>query len=256
MSRRETLPPRGERVGERRARAATILELLDEAYPGATCALTYESPWQLLVATILSAQCTDARVNQVTPALFRRFPDATATAGADIAELEALVQPTGFFRQKAKNVLATARRVVDVYDGSVPDDMTELLTLPGVARKTANVVLSNCFPDKAAGIAVDTHVQRITRRLGLTRSFPPEQVERDLTRIIPREHWNDVTHVLIVHGRAVCRATNPLCEACPISAVCPSYGRFTSPASSGKQGHQRRQLPGASRSATPRTRGL
>lgn len=228
MSRREPLPPRrGERVQERRDRVARLLAALHDSYPDARCALVHETPFQLLVATILSAQCTDARVNMVTPPLFARYPDAASMAEADVADLEQLVQPTGFFRQKAKNILATARRVTDVYGGELPHGIEELTTLPGAARKTANVVISNCFPEHAAGIAVDTHVQRIVRRLGWVRGWEPEEVERELMRLLPRPEWNHLTHLLIDHGRAVCRAPRPLCGECPVEvrSDCPSAFR-------------------------------
>ena len=207
-----------------------ILDGLNAAYPGATCALRHDTPFQLLVATILSAQCTDARVNEVTPALFERYPDAHAMAHAPLEELELLVQPTGFFRQKSRNLLATARRIVDAYDCELPQTLAELTTLPGAARKTANVVISNCFPEHAEGIAVDTHVQRIARRLGLSRSWEPEKVEQDLMKVVARDEWNHVTHLMIDHGRAVCRAPTPLCAQCPfaIAVECPSRGRWGS----------------------------
>lgn len=227
MSRKEPLPPRGEKVAERRERAEAIMQELGRAYPDASCALHYESPWQLLVATMLSAQCTDARVNAVTPALFAEYPDAMSTAGAPVERVEALVRPTGFFRQKARNVVTTAQAVVDRHDGEVPDTIGELVALAGVARKTANVVVSNVFPENIDGIAVDTHVQRVSRRLGLTRSHSPVDIERDLQRLIDRRHWADVTHLLIDHGRAVCKAPTPHCDACPIRALCPSWPRFT-----------------------------
>lgn len=229
MSREEPLPPRrGERVGERRARAERIVAALHDAYPDAHCALVHDGPFQLLIATILSAQCTDARVNEVTPGLFAAYPTARAMAEADVADLERLVRPTGFFRQKAKNIRAAAQRIVEHFDGVVPHTIDELTSLAGTARKTANVVISNCFAEHAAGIAVDTHVQRIARRLGLARTYDPVQVERELMHILPRETWNDVTHLLIDHGRAICRAPRPLCGACPahIARECPSFGRF------------------------------
>lgn len=230
MSAKERLPPiGGERVAARRERAARLMEALHGAYPDTRVALHHASPFQLLIAVILSAQCTDERVNQVTPALFEAFPDASSMSVASIDELERLVQPTGFFRQKAKNIRATALRIVDVYDGEVPGTIDELTTLPGAARKTANVVIANSFPEQAAGIAVDTHVQRITRRLGLTRSWDPDQVERDLVKLIDRGEWNHVTHMLIVHGRAICRAPSPRCDECPtaIARDCPSRGRWS-----------------------------
>jgi endonuclease-3 len=201
---------------------------LHASYPDTRVALHHGSPFQLLIAVILSAQCTDERVNQVTPALFEAYPDAAAMAKAPVEDLERLVQPTGFFRQKAKNILAGAQRIVDVYDGEVPSTIEELTTIPGAARKTANVVISNCFPENAAGIAVDTHVQRIARRLGLTRSWEPPKVEADLMKLIDRSEWNHVTHMMIDHGRAICRAPKPLCDICPeaIAGNCPSRGRW------------------------------
>lgn len=226
MSQREPVPTIRETAAARHERAALALARLHEIYPDSKTALTFDSPWQLLIATILSAQCTDERVNLATPALFARFPDALATAGADISELEELVRSTGFYRQKAKNVLATARRVVDVYDGEIPDTVAELTTLPGAARKTANVVISNCWPERMEGIAVDTHVQRIARRLAWTRSFPPEQVERDLMRVIDRSEWQHLTHLLIDHGRAICTARKPTCQDCPVLDLCPSGPQF------------------------------
>ena len=201
---------------------------LHDSYPDTRVALHHDSAFQLLIAVILSAQCTDERVNQVTVGLFDAYPTAEAMAEAPVDDLERLVQPTGFFRQKAKNIRAAAERIVGVYDGEVPDTIEELTTIPGAARKTANVVISNCFPDNAAGIAVDTHVQRIARRMGLTRSWEPPKVEADLVRLIDRSEWNHVTHMLIDHGRAVCRAPRPRCDECPIAIArdCPSFGRL------------------------------
>ncbi len=238
MSAKERLPPvqwvpGGERAGERRERAARIVRAMHELYPDTRIALHWSTPFQLLVAVILSAQCTDERVNQVTPALFEAYPDPQSMASAPIEDLERLVQPTGFFRQKAKNILATAQRIVDVYDGKTPDTVAELATMPGAARKTANVVVSACFPNNAEGIAVDTHVQRIARRLGWTRLWEPVKVEQDLLRLIDRSEWNHLTHLLIDHGRAVCKAPRPLCDDCPdaIASECPSRGRLVQRAS-------------------------
>jgi endonuclease-3 len=235
MSAKERLPPLAaasgarERIGERRARAERLLAALHAEYPDTRVALHHESPFQLLIAVILSAQCTDARVNQVTPALFASYPDAAAMASAPLDDLERLVQPTGFFRQKAKNILAGAQRLVDVYDGEVPSTLAELTTIPGAARKTANVVISNSFPEHAEGIAVDTHVQRIARRMGLTRSWEPDRIEQDLVKLLDSSEWNHVTHLLIDHGRAVCRAPRALCDQCPIAIAidCPSQGRVS-----------------------------
>ncbi|MCB0879257.1 MAG: endonuclease III, partial [Thermoleophilia bacterium] len=182
------------------------------------------------------AQCTDERVNQVTPALFEAYPTPASMASAPLDDLERLVQPTGFFRQKARNILAAAQRIVDAYEGEVPDTVAELTTLPGAARKTANVVVSACFPENAEGIAVDTHVQRIARRLGWTRSWEPPKVEQDLLRLVDRSEWNHLTHLLIDHGRAVCRAPRPLCDECPesIAGECPSRDRLPRPARRGR----------------------
>jgi endonuclease-3 len=162
----------------------------------------------------------------VTPALFDAYPDPASLGAADQESVETLVQPTGFFRQKAKNIRATGRLLDEQFGGVMPHTIEELTSLPGVARKTANVLISNCYPEHAAGIAVDTHVQRISRRLGLTRCFPPEPVERDLMKMIPKDRWNDITHLMIDHGRAICRARDPQCEICPIGHLCPSRDRF------------------------------
>lgn len=229
MSAQEKLPPiGGEKAGERRARTARIVQALHDHYPDSHGALTYETPFQLLIAVILSAQCTDARVNQVTPGLFEVYPDAAAMARAPVEELERLVQPTGFFRQKAKNLLATAQRITDEFGGVLPETVDELATMPGAARKTANVVVAECFPHNAAGIAVDTHVQRIARRLGITRAWETPKIERELMKALPPEEWNFITHLMIDHGRAVCRAPRPLCGDCPraIADDCPSEGRW------------------------------
>lgn len=202
-------------------RLPEIIRLLRIDYPDAQCELNFRTPLELLVATILSAQCTDERVNQVTPALFARFPNAQALAEADSAELEELVRSTGFFRNKAKNIQAAARRLVEVYDGEVPREMDDLLSLAGVARKTANVVQGNAFRI-ANGIAVDTHVKRLSGRLALTKQTTPEKIERDLMDLAPREEWIDLSHLLILHGRRVCDARKPNCAGCSIARLCPS----------------------------------
>ncbi len=239
MSRLEPLPPGRERAADRKIRAVSTLEALALTYPDAACALIFDTPWQLLVATVLSAQCTDERVNLVTPELFRRFPTPERLAGAAQEDVESIIHSTGFFRQKARNIIAAARMVSDEYGGEVPTSMEALTRLPGVARKTANVVLSNCFPESAAGIAVDTHVQRIARRLGFTRQYDPVAVERDLTRLVERRYWNDVTHLLIDHGRAVCTARAPACDICPIADLCPSAGREFTPVGTTMSGRRR-----------------
>lgn len=202
-------------------RIAKIIAGLQKAYPGATCALVHRNAWELLVATILSAQCTDARVNMVTPELFRRFPTPAAMATAPLPELEDLIRTTGFFRNKAKSISGAAKRVVDRFGGKVPKTMDELLTLPGVARKTGNVVLGTAY-GIADGIVVDTHVLRLSRRLELTLNTEPKKVEQDLVKIIPKDHWIDFSHELILHGRAICIARKPRCADCVIEKECDS----------------------------------
>lgn len=201
------------------ARVRTILARLRKKYPQARCALHHRSAWELLVATILSAQCTDVRVNLVTPELFRRFPAPQAMATASLPELERLVRTTGFFRNKAKNILGAAQRVVREFGGKVPSTMEQLLTLPGVARKTANVVLGSWF-GVASGVVVDTHVFRISHRLGLTLATTPEKVEQDLMRILPKDHWIDFSHQIIQLGREICVARKPRCADCILEDLC------------------------------------
>ena len=205
----------------KKQRALEILIRLKRLYPEATCTLNYTTPLQLLVATILSAQCTDERVNQVTPELFLRFPDAVALAEADLTELEQLVRPTGFYRNKAKNIQAACRQIVTKFGVQVPKQMELLLQLPGVARKTANVVLAHAYGINA-GVTVDTHVKRLSQRLGLTESSDPIHIERDLMRLLPQEDWENWSIRLIYHGRAICKARNPACHACVLSDLCPS----------------------------------
>lgn len=206
--------PAADRIGE-------IVRLLHAEHPDATCALDHRNALELLVATILSAQCTDERVNKVTPVLFERYPDAQALAGADRAELEEIVRSTGFYRNKAKNVQEASRRIVAEYDGQVPDNMADLLTLPGVACKTANVVLGTAY-HIADGVVVDTHVKRLSQRLALTTHDDPEKIERDLMAITPQDEWIDLSHLLIFHGRRVCDARKPNCAGCVIRHLCPS----------------------------------
>jgi endonuclease-3 len=213
-----------ENAADRQARALRLLQQLKRLYPDAHCSLTHANPLQLLVATILSAQCTDARVNLTTPALFKRFPTAKALAEADRGELEKLIQSTGFFRSKAKSIQTTARELVETYGGEVPDTMEALNALAGVGRKTANVVLGNAF-GKNVGVVVDTHVGRLSRRLGFTKQTDPEKVETDLIKLFPQDDWTLLSHMLIDHGRAICWARNPQCHACPIAADCPSRGK-------------------------------
>ncbi len=200
-------------------RVSAILEILERTYPGVRCALHHENAWQLLVATILSAQCTDVRVNMVTPALFKKYPTPAAMAKAEPAELEPMIRTTGFFRNKAKSLVGAARKLVQDFDGQVPQTMEELLSLPGVARKTANVVLGSWF-GLAVGIVVDTHVHRISRRLELTTSDDAPQIERDLMKVIPQAKWIDFAHEVIHHGRALCTARAPKCVECPLETLC------------------------------------
>jgi len=202
-------------------RVAAILKVLRETYPGVVCALNHKNAWELTVATILSAQCTDVRVNLVTPALFKTFPTPQAMAKASLPELEELIRTTGFFRNKAKSIQGASRVVVEEFGGKVPQTMEEILRLPGVARKTGNVVLGSWFKI-AVGVVVDTHVMRLSRRLELTRETAPEKVERDLMKIIPQDRWIDFSHELIHHGRQVCVARKPRCVDCTLETLCNS----------------------------------
>ncbi len=210
-----------ERSAERLLRATEILLRLDQEYPDARCALVHRDPLELLVATILSAQCTDARVNLVTPALFARCPTPADYATVPTAELEALIRSTGFFRNKARSLNALGAALVERHDSRVPESMAELVALPGVGRKTANVVLGNAF-GKNEGIVVDTHVARLARRLGLARAENPVAIERELVPLFPRARWADLAHLLIAHGRAVCKAPRPRCAGCALGPLCPS----------------------------------
>lgn len=203
------------------AYALEVFSRLKRAYPEAHCELDYETPLQLLVATILSAQCTDKRVNMVTPLLFRTFPTAAALADAPREELEEIIKSTGFFRNKAKSLIGLGKALVERHNGEVPDSMDALVRLPGVGRKTANVILGNAFR-KNEGVVVDTHVGRLSRRLGLTKEMDPVKVEQDLMPLFPREDWALLAHVLIFHGRRVCVAKAPKCEICVLSDICPS----------------------------------
>ena len=202
-------------------RVAAILKALDEAYPNAVCALNHRSPWELLVATILSAQCTDVRVNMVTPELFKRFPTAAAMAKAPLPELENLIRTTGFFRNKAKSIQGAAKRINEQFGGKVPETLAELITVPGAARKTANVVLGVSY-GKAEGVVVYTHVFRIAHRLDLTKSDTAEKVEQDLMRILPQDRWISFSHQVIHHGRQVCIARSPKCKECNLETLCHS----------------------------------
>ena len=201
------------------SRVAEILQRLDQLYPNVTCALTHSSAWELVVATILSAQSTDVNVNRVTPELFRKYPTVEAFAALTPEQLEPDVRSTGFFRNKSKSVVGAAKKIVADYGGQVPDDMEKLLTLPGVARKTANVVLGSWFK-KADGVVVDTHVHRISRRLELTTENDPQKIERDLMKIIPREKWILFSHQIIWHGRKLCIARKPKCADCALESLC------------------------------------
>lgn len=196
--------------------------MLEKTYPDAHCALHFRSPFQLLVATILSAQCTDIRVNQVTEALFSAFPDVNSLAAAKQAVLEEIIRSTGFFRNKARNLIACARTIRQRHGGRVPATLEELTELPGVGRKTANVVLGNAFG--IPGLAVDTHVKRLVRRLGWSRRQDPEGIEKDLCSILPPPLWTQTSHLLIHHGRALCKARGPLCSRCPVQPLCPRTG--------------------------------
>jgi endonuclease III len=205
-----------------RKRARLISRRLARLYPDAHCALHHDNPLQLLVATILSAQCTDVRVNLVTPALFARFPDAPAFASADQEELETLIKSTGFFRNKARNIIASCKTIVREHAGKVPRTLEELVPLPGIGRKTANVVLGDAFD--VPGITVDTHVGRLSRRMGLTTHTDPVKVEHDLMKLIPRKDWTPFSHCMIFHGRQVCFARKPNCEGCRLNDQCPKMG--------------------------------
>ncbi|BAY97059.1 endonuclease III [Tolypothrix tenuis PCC 7101] len=208
----------------KKQRALEILNRLKHLYPDATCSLNYSTPVQLLVATILSAQCTDERVNKVTPALFARFPDAASLANAELAELEDLVRSTGFYRNKAKNIQAACRMIVSEFNSVVPNQMEQLLKLPGVARKTANVVLAHAYGINA-GVTVDTHVKRLSNHLGLTKHTDPVRIEQDLMKLLPQPDWENWSIRLIYHGRAICKARSPICIACELADLCPDANK-------------------------------
>ncbi|MFA7255807.1 MAG: endonuclease III [Candidatus Omnitrophota bacterium] len=212
-----------EKLQSKIKRVKAILRCLRKAYPDARCALHYSTPWELLVATILSAQCTDKLVNQVTPALFKKYPGVRAFAAANPEEIEQTIRSTGFYRNKTKNILGAAKAVLERFGGEVPVLMEELVTIPGVGRKTANVVLGDAFG--IPGIPVDTHMIRINRLLGLTRHADPVKIEFDLMKLVPQKHWTLYSHLIIHHGRARCFARRPDCGHCEIRALCPSAGR-------------------------------
>ncbi|MER3422132.1 MAG: endonuclease III [Nitrospiraceae bacterium] len=205
-------------------RTSKIQAKLERAFPDSRMELDYRTPLQLLVATILSAQCTDERVNQVTPRLFRRYSLADDYAKADPAELEEIIRPTGFYKNKARSLIACGKALVERFNGRVPNTLEDLVTLPGVGRKTANVILGNCFGKPA--VVVDTHVKRVAWRLGLTTSDDPDKIEQDLQRIIPQPLWTSSSHRLLLHGRYICVAKRPKCEQCPVYEECPWEGKY------------------------------
>jgi endonuclease-3 len=219
------MKPRKRRVRPARERAPEILRRLRETYPDARCALDYRDAYQLLCATILSAQCTDARVNLVTPVLFKRYPTPEALAAARPEDVEEIIRSTGFFRNKTRSLIGMAQALVAGHGGEVPRTMEELRVLPGVGRKTANVVLGNAFSINE-GITVDTHVTRVSGRLGLTRHLDPVKIEQDLMRLVPQEDWALVSHLLIFHGRRICVARRPRCPECVLADLCPSAGLY------------------------------
>ncbi len=204
---------------QKRQRAQEIVAILEDCYPDATCTLDFATPHQLMVAAILAAQCTDERVNQVTPGLFRKYPSVEAFANADYDELEAMIKSTGFFRNKAKAIIESARQIVADYDGRVPDTIDELTKLSGVGRKTANLLVG-CAYGKPA-VIVDTHVKRVANRLGLTDQEDPTKIEFELREILPQKEWTRFNHVIVAHGRAICKAPTPRCEICPVLGLCP-----------------------------------
>jgi len=207
-----------ERIGE-------IIKILSKTYPSSQTALKFKTPLQILVGTILSAQCTDERVNQITPSLFQKYKSAADFSHARSEELEEEVRPTGFFRNKAKSIIEASKKICNDFGGDVPDSMEKLITLPGVARKTANIVLSSAFK-KAEGIAVDVHVKRLSQRIGLSKEKVPDKIEQDLMAIVLRKDWLDFNYMLVNHGRKICMARKPVCLSCVISHLCPSYKEF------------------------------
>jgi endonuclease-3 len=213
------LPAKPKTAADRAARVQKILAILDQMYPGATCALHHSNAWELLVATILSAQCTDKRVNMVTPALFKKYPTIQDFASVSQDELAQEIKSTGFFNNKARSVIGAAKKILSDFGGKVPQDIDQLLTVPGAARKTANVVLGCAF-NIASGVVVDTHVQRISLRLDLTRETEPVKIEKDLMKIIPKQKWILFSHQIIHHGRALCVARNPKCAECQLNPLC------------------------------------
>lgn len=208
-------------------RARKIYSTLQKTYPNAKCSLDFHNTWELLVATILSAQCTDKRVNMVTPALFKKFPTPQKMAKAGLPEIEKCIRTTGFYKNKAKALKGSAEKIVNDFHGHVPDTLEQLITMPGVARKTANVVLGVAF-QKNEGVVVDTHVKRLSQRMGLTKHTDPAKIEKDLMQLFPQKNWMHLSHLFIDHGRAICKAPKPLCPTCPVKNICPSSKRYLS----------------------------
>lgn len=253
-SRESAVPqPSRESATARRRRAGEIAERLAAAHPHADCSLAFENPFQLLVATILSAQCTDKRVNMVTGDLFRRWPTPAALAAARPRDLEGVIRSTGFYRAKAKNILGCCKALVERHEGRVPEALPDLVRLPGVGRKTANVVLGSAF-GQAEGIVVDTHVGRIARRLGLTRHADAVRAERDLVKVVPRDHWIGFSHRLIEHGRTICPARSPRCDECPLADLCPRVGVKPKPQPGLKPSRARKPAPRRPQAAEKRRR--
>lgn len=211
-----------ETIEEMRQRAVSIIEILEKEYPDAKCTLEFDTPHRLLVATILAAQCTDERVNIVTPPLFEKYPDVYAFANASFDELQEMIRSTGFFRNKTTAIIESARQIVQNHDGVVPDTMAELTALTGIGRKTANLILGVVY--KQPAVVVDTHVKRISKRMGFTENTDPEKIEYDLVEILPSQYATEFNHLLVYHGRAVCKAPKPKCDICPVLALCP-FGR-------------------------------
>lgn len=199
-----------------------IIEILKEIYPDAKCSLDFETPFQMMVAVVLSAQCTDARVNQVTPEIFKKYPEPIDFANMELSLLEELIHPCGFYKNKAKNIKAAATKIVNEYNGKLPNTMEELINLPGVGRKSANVIMLEAF-NNPQGIAIDTHAKRISNRLGLSTASDPLQIEKDLIKIFPKKYFYDVNHLLVWHGRNLCKAKNPNCEKCPLQTYCKYF---------------------------------
>jgi endonuclease-3 len=212
-----------ETLEQKKARAMRVYEVLERTYPDAHCALNHHGAWQLIIATILSAQCTDERVNMVTPVLFKKYPGPRELGEARQEDVEAIVRSTGFYRNKAKSIIATSRDITERFGGKVPENMDDLLSLRGVARKTANVVLGNAFRINV-GVVVDTHVGRLSIRLGFTKQTDPVKIEQDLMKLFPRDNWTMLAHLLIFHGRQNCTARKPNCPACPLNKLCPKVG--------------------------------